>query len=302
MTEIDLALAQDWLDQYVDTSLQASSIRRLRGGMIHEVWLIETEGPPGAVVAKTNRFDQADGFRHEQAVMNWYRQHTGLPVPEPIATFADEERDLAGLLMEYVSGRTLDQARLSPLGVERLQGELAQHIGALHQHTAKNYGAQVSDHGYERWLDLFRPLILAEYQAVRDQIASRSREVIEDMLADLHHWLPEAGRPTVVHGDLWATNVMVDDNHADRPRISAFIDGTATACDPEYELSYLRLFKTADDTFFKEYERFHPIREGFDRRCRVYWLNTMMLHVRLFGDQYLPACEDLASQIARLAK
>ncbi|MBN2212074.1 MAG: fructosamine kinase family protein, partial [Sedimentisphaerales bacterium] len=68
----------------------------------------------------------------------------------------------------------------------------------------------------------------------------------------------------------------------------------------EYELAFMRVFHTVDEVFFRHYTQRHPLREGFERRCRVYWLNTMMLHVRLFGDDYLPACQVLVEEIMKL--
>ena len=53
--------------------------------------------------------------------------------------------------------------------------------------------------------------------------------------------------------------------------------------------------------FFDLYRRRHPLRPGFSRRCRVYWLNTALMHVRTFGDKYLPQCEELVQQLKALS-
>ena len=42
-------------------------------------------------------------------------------------------------------------------------------------------------------------------------------------------------------------------------------------------------------------------RPGFETRCRIYWLNTMLLHVRYFGDaHYVHASEGLARELPHL--
>ena len=62
------------------------------------------------------------------------------------------------------------------------------------------------------------------------------------------------------------------------------------------------MFRTVGAPFFREYALHHAIRKGFEIRCRVYWLNTMMLHVRAFGDaHFVAACEGLAREFDRLA-
>ena len=62
-----------------------------------------------------------------------------------------------------------------------------------------------------------------------------------------------------------------------------------------------RVFHTVDETFFGAYTKRHELRDGAERRVRVYWLNTMMIHLRLFGAEYLPACERLAGEIESLS-
>lgn len=298
---IDPAVATQLVRQRLGGSLRVTGLRKLHGGMIHCVseWL--TDGTPTTLVAKTNTLDHAAAFERELATLRFYRHHTDLPVPEPYGCVTDQELGLSGLLMETVPGRTLAEARISSKGAAQLQHDLAQHVAKLHDHHSDRFGSALGPPHHSRWLDAFAPGFEKQFAQARDQLASRSRSVIESLLQHLDDWLPAAAPPTLVHGDLWATNILVDDTHPDRPRTLAFIDCDANYCDPEYELAYLRLFHTADDTFFAAYAQHHPPRDGFERRCRVYWLNTMLLHVNLFGGRYLPACEDLVRQIRRLA-
>ena len=117
------------------------------------------------------------------------------------------------------------------------------------------------------------------------------------MLAELDKWLPEFDQPTLIHGDIWAANIMVNDTDPDKPLINAFLDVNAQFADVEYELAYLNVFHTADETFFSEYTKHHPLRPDFERRCLVYWLNTMMIHIWYFGPSYVPSCQDIARRI-----
>lgn len=306
LSAVDTDFATELVRRHVEPSLTVTAVRHLHGGMINRVVEVVTDGQPASVVAKFNDNGpgKADAFQRERKILDWYRANTEFPVPRPYATFnGDSGFSGTGLLMEKVPGVNLADARLSPRGQKSLQRDLAEHVAALHTHTRATYGSAVeeADAGYSRWLDAFRPTLEREFEAVKHLISSRNRWAVEEMIHHLDQWLPEAGRPTLVHGDLWSTNILVDDRHPDRPQILGFIDCGASFCDPEYELAYLRIFRTAGDEFFEQYAKTHPLRPGFDRRCRVYWLNTIMLHVRLFGDQYLARCEDLAGQIRQLS-
>jgi fructosamine-3-kinase len=298
---MDKATATAILRRFVNPHLTVTALRPLSGGMVNTVLELATDGEPASVVAKVSEDRGHGGFRREYDSLLWYRRHTTFPVPRPYAC-SDGCPEFRGkcLLMEKVPGRNLAEARLTREGRRHFQAELARLVADLHGHRRDTYGSALHGGTCTRWLDEFGPGIEDEFLAVRERLSPRARDGVARLLKHLDEWLPESGRPTLVHGDLWATNLMVDDADPDRPRLTAFLDGGATFREVESELAYLRVFHTADATFFEHYARRHPLREGFDRRSRVYWLNTMLLHVRHFGAEYLPACEDLARQIERL--
>ncbi len=304
--QLETDFATDLVKRYVDPDLTVTAVRHLHGGMINHVYELVTEGSatgPASVVAKVNEAGKSGAFQRELEVLRFYRSETEMPVPRPYAAFEPTgELGMCGLLMERVPGVNLADARLSARGSSVLQRQLAQHVATLHSHKRGTYGSALESVGHEKWLDAFRPTMVREFEAVKNHLSTQTRRIIHQLLDHLDRWLPEQGRPTLVHGDLWSTNILCDDSHPDRPRITAFVDCGAAYCDAEYELAYLRIFRTASDEFFEEYGRHHPIAPGFDRRCRVYWLNTILLHIRLFGDQYLARAESLAQQIAKLSK
>ena len=306
-SEIDAAAATQIVRRHLGHLGQGLTVtrqRKLHGGSINRVieWTVrDAKGKSRPIVAKLNNHRSAKLFRREMASLEVYRTRTELPVPRPLAYLENEpEFDGSGLLMERIDGVNLSEARVSPAGMRELQRDLAAHVVALHSHHRAAYGTALEKTGPRRWLDSFGPVIGEEFFRVRDAVPSATREVIDEVIRNLELWLPEQSTPTLVHGDLWSNNILVDDRHPDRPRILAFVDVSASYCDPEYELAYLRMFQTADDSFFERYRRRHPLRGGFSRRCRVYWLNTMMMHVRVFGDRYLPQLEDIVRQIRTL--
>jgi fructosamine-3-kinase len=298
---IDLEQATALVRRHLDPGLSVVNARKLYGGSIHRVVEWVTDGEPRSVVAKLHHARNVNSFRREMQSLLNYRRHTTLPVPEPWAVLADEpEFDGSGLIMEKIDGTTLADAKVSQAGMAFLQKQLARHLIDLHSHHRSTYGSALTEQGETRWLDNFRPKLQEEFTHVREFLSSNARWFIDELIHNLEDWIPEQSTPTLVHGDLWANNIMVSDAHPDEPQILAFIDGLASYCDPEYELAYLRMFQTADDSFFARYRRHHPLRPGFSKRCRVYWLNTMMMHVRVFGERYVPACENMTAQLKQL--
>lgn len=299
---IDLPAATRLVQRAVDPSLHVTAVRLLHGGMVHRVCELITDGDPPVVVAKLGTAAQQHALERERAVLDWYRVHTEMPVPRVYSVVQPlEGLDGSALLMERIGGVNLADARLSDKGKRHFQLELARHVAALHTHTRERFGSALADRvhpDYDRWSAMFRPMMQREFEAVGHLLQPRNRATVAELIDSLDRLLPGEGvAPTLIHGDLWATNIIIDDSHSDRPRITAFVDCGANFCDTEYELAYLRLFQTADDAFFAAYHRQFPPRPGWEKRFRVYWLNTMMLHVRIFGDRYVAAANDVAKQV-----
>jgi len=301
-TTISRECATELLSGFLGRPLAVTGIRRLHGGMVNSVLELSTDGEPPRVVAKLHQKVGQEGFEHEYRVLDWHRRTTGFPVPEPYGCdISGKLFDGSCLMMERLPGVNLAQARLTARQSAEIERQMALIIARLHQFKRPTYGSGLEppESGNDRWLDRFRPRITREYEAVADRLTPRARARIEDVLARLADWLPEFGDPTLVHGDLWATNILVDPSG---PHVSGFVDGGAEYAEVEYELAYLLVFRTVGAPFFREYARHHPIRPGFDVRCRVYWLNTMLLHVRAFGDtHYVTASESLAHELSGLS-
>ncbi len=297
--QVDCQVATGITRRYIDPRLTITSIRKLYGGSINRVQQWFSDGLPEVIVAKLNSRPDGRMFEREMAYLELFRDQTQLPVPEPFAWFSNDiDFGGSGLLMGKVDAVTLSDARLSPAGVRYFQHELARHLAALHDHHRETYGSVLDPVGQTKWLDAYQPAFEMEFRAVRDVLSSRSREIVDRLILHLDQWLPEESRPTLIHGDLWATNILIDDSHPDKPGIKAFIDASASYCDPAYELAYLRIFHTAGDEFFSVYSQYHPLGSSFHRRCRVYWLGTLMMQLRLYGHSYLPACEKAIQDIA----
>lgn len=298
-TTITTACATELVRRIVGEPLTVTGISRLHGGMVNSVLELSTDGEPARLVAKLSAEVGHRGFEREHDVLRWHRDNSPLPVPEPLGFDTSGELFPGScLLLERLPGANLAQVRLSPAETASVEREMAGILADMHGLTRKTYGTALlpAGEGKRRWLDVFTPKITREYEQVAARLSPETRRHVDRVLSELESWLPECGRPTLVHGDLWSTNIMVARGADGGPRISGFVDGAADFADVEYELAYLLVFNTVGQAFFGEYARFRPLREGFELRCRVYWLHTMLLHVRAFGDRhYVANSEALAA-------
>ena len=116
---------------------------------------------------------------------------------------------------------------------------------------------------------------------------------VESFAANLGEFIEEPEHPSLLHGDIWTTNVLAANGH-----ISAFLDPAVYYGHPEIELAFITLFSTFGTPFFDAYHALRPIRPGFfETRRDIYNLYPLLVHARLFGASYLSSVE---STLARL--
>jgi protein-ribulosamine 3-kinase len=88
-------------------------------------------------------------------------------------------------------------------------------------------------------------------------------------------------KPSLLHGDLWSGNYMVDEN------------GDAVLIDPavyyghrEADLGMTKLFGGFNSEFYKAYNEIFPLEDGYEYRENIYKLYHVLNHLNLFGGGY----------------
>ncbi|WP_374762924.1 fructosamine kinase family protein [Yunchengibacter salinarum] len=148
----------------------------------------------------------------------------------------------------------------------------------------------------ENWPGFFRARRLMP--VMRDaraegRLSDGLTERLETLMADLDRLLPKRPAPGLVHGDLWAGNMLLNGD-----RLAGLIDPALFFGHREMDLAMIDLMGGLGDPFFEEYDAAYPIRAGFFRTRRlVYQLWPLLVHVRLFGGMYK---QQLSSTLDRL--
>lgn len=296
-------LATELLREHFNPLVTVTDVRKLYGGSVNRVLEFVLDREPGSVVAKIHDTSVKGFFQAEVDSLRFYKFRTHFPVPNLLAWIEDDDAfDGTMLILSKVKGTTLESANITERGRAYFQTELAAAISELHAHQTEHFGPVSGRQTYDNWLDVFGPIATKIVEENRGLLPSASREVVDHIARHLDHWLDHKAKPTLIHGDLWANNIMIDDAHPDQPRILAFIDSHASFADPEYELAYLQLFGTGGKVFFRQYAKAHRLSSSYDRRAKVYWMFTLLQNAQRYGDKYIPQCERLAHDLRRLAR
>lgn len=112
-------------------------------------------------------------------------------------------------------------------------------------------------------------------EVLPDEVASRLRRARPALAARLDH----DAVPSLLHGDLWSGNVL----HG-----RWFIDPAVCRGDRELDLAFLALFGGVPDAFAAGYDATWPRDDGWRDRLPLLQLYHLLVHVRLFGQSYVP--------------
>jgi fructosamine-3-kinase len=111
------------------------------------------------------------------------------------------------------------------------------------------------------------------------------RERIDRLAARLGALLPADPPPSLLHGDLWTGNILVQGG-----RLAALIDPACYHGHAEVDLAMLRLFGALPEEYWEAYGAPEP---DWEERLPVYQLFPALVHLRLFGASYAPMVERL---------
>jgi len=101
----------------------------------------------------------------------------------------------------------------------------------------------------------------------------------EQRMVELLGAAPEL--PSILHGDLWSGNFIVDERGE-----ACLIDPAAYYGHREADLAMTRLFGGFGTEFYAAYDEASPLAPGHEDRLSIYQLYHLLNHLNLFGSAY----------------
>ena len=247
--------------------------RALAGGDLNAVVRLRLAAG-GTAVAKTG-----PAPRGEAAMLDAIRA-AGVPAPEVLAV-----TDRVLVLEDLPDRGGLDDAGWEALGaaLRRLHGAVGATYGWPDDYA---FGAvTIRNAPCESWPEFWAERrLLSEAGALPAAFARR----LEALARDLPNRLPGHPAAALLHGDLWAGNVLAADGH-----FTALIDPACYHGHGEVDLAMLRLFGRPGAGFLSGYG---PLEPGSEDRQAIYQLWPAIVHLRLFGGGYAGMLDGLLSR------
>jgi len=268
--------------------------RALPGGDIADVSLLTLENHT-KIVAKRPRADQPDTTAVEAHMLSHLAEQSLLPVPKVLL-------QSAGLLvLAYIPNKgTEDGAAAAE--------DIAKHVADLHhvrpKATKPYYGHEQDTYigplpqinsVSKNWVRFFadqRLLAMAKSCVNTYRLDGQTMARIENLAGKLKNLLPATPESSLLHGDLWAGNMLIDGDH-----VAAFIDPAISYGHREMDLAFIDLMGGLAPNFFEVYQDLYPLDPGFhEERKALYQLWPLLVHVRLFGGGYVQQVEAILNR------
>ena len=287
----DLELATDEAERLLGAWLghpaTCTAVVPLKGGLVNSVFRLEFDQSPFHAVVKIHGID-GDTFAEEAQALGYLAGETSCPVPRVhLHDGTGSVVPHAFLLLEHVPGMCLQGLELDPADRAAIDVQLAGVLSELHRHHGESWGPPGAEPGAPNWGDVVTARLaeVRESAAVEARLAPDVLTLVDEAIELAGPELADAGAPTLVHGDVWDGNLMVQ-QEGGRWRIAGLLDPNLQFADVELELAYLEVFDNQREAFFAAYTAVHPLRPGYERRRLFYWLHTALLHVVLFDEEF----------------
>ena len=268
------------------------SLSSLSGGCISDAFKVSTLDGSNYFL-KYNPSTSNDMFIKEANGLKELSKANAIRIPEVLSFDGDF------ILLEYIltGNKNLPAAKLRQAGKNFFE-EFGRSFAKLHKHTSESFGfyednyigsnpqKNIPDENEKSsWVNFyFKKRILYQLQ-LAEQLGNSTPELrkgitklenkIQDIIGDTQD------KPSLLHGDLWGGNYMVDEN------------GDAVLIDPavyyghrEADLGMTKLFGGFSSEFYHAYNETFPIEDGYEYRENIYKLYHVLNHLNLFGGGY----------------
>jgi len=176
--------------------------------------------------------------------------------------------------------------------------EFGRNFAAMHKYTSDNYGffennfigsnPQINipeQNEKSNWFEFyFNKRILFQLQLAEK--LGNSTEELRKGISKLENKISEIiddseEKPSLLHGDLWSGNYMVDESGS-----AVLIDPAVYYGHREADLGMTKLFGGFNSEFYSAYHEEFPLKDGYEYRENIYKLYHVLNHLNLFGGGY----------------
>ena len=269
------------LPEELIADLDVIRVTPVRGGDIARAYRLDT--PSGPVFLKTHPSPTRMLFEREARGLRALREAAPpeLRIPEVLAASP------RGLVLEWIDegGRGPTTESALGVGLARLHSLPAPHFGGLDGDTSGYLGSvEVDLTPASSWSEFYlerRVLPLTRRAVAEKRVPAKALRLLDVLSPRVDELCGPPEPPSLVHGDLWAGNRLVDVTG-----VNWLIDPAAHYAHREFDLAMMALFGGFGAEAFASYNETHPLADGWQDRIPWHHLTPLLVHAILFGGGY----------------
>lgn len=275
------------LSQKAGHPVQVMNTASVGGGSINEAYRLETiDGLFFVKINSASRYPKM--FEKEALGLQLLSDANEIPVPEVIE-YGETGTDVFLVL------RFIDSAKATKTFWE----DFGKRMAKLHQHTNKLFGLEhdnyigslhQSNRQHETWSAFFiqeRLEPLAKMAFDSHLLTSKDLRSLENFENKLDDIFPKE-EPSLLHGDLWSGNFMVNEKGN-----AAIIDPAVYYGHREMDLGMSQLFGGFHPLFYEAYNKEFVLEKGWKQRIEFCNLYPLLVHINLFGGGYVGSFQSI---------
>lgn len=274
------------LTQWKGSPVKINNLKDLAGGCINRA--VRAETSEGVFFIKSNSGSKKTLFETEAQGLQILKATGVIDIPEVLSV--GQENDVIYLIMEFIEKAPPEKQFWENFGIS---------LAELHKVTNEHYGLKFDNYigslpqsnaAEKDWIVFFReqrlqPQLKLAFDTGKSE--KKTLDLFECLFLKLSDLLvPE--KPSLLHGDLWSGNFMIN------------AKGSVTLIDPavyfghrEAELAFTTLFGGFDERFYRSYSECWPLEPGYENRFDIYNLYPLLVHVNLFGGSYIQSVNSI---------
>lgn len=248
---------------------------------------------------KANEKSNVDFFVKEAHSLKAIESTKTIATPKVLGlgTENGEEVGYSFLLLDFIELGNLDEtfwekfaeklAQMHKADTKNFIPETAFNKGCIFGFYENNYIGRTEQINTpkESWIDFFRENRLEpQFKMAENHFENKDFKLIEKFLNNLGSFLVEPKKPSLLHGDLWAGNVMC----TTKPE-AMIIDPACYVGNPEADIAMTELFGGFSGKFYATYKETGLLQPNYADRRDIYNLYHLLNHLNMFGKTYLSA-------------
>lgn len=274
-------------------NVRLGNYRQLGGGDFAQSWrgeVIETEVKSTLnvgqfIFVKTHSNPPRHHFSTEARGLTLLREADALNVPG-VLMVSDDPPCLA---LEWIEegARGLSSEVALGEGLAKLHSATCTHFGRVDERSTGSLG--LPNTPGDSWAQFYatqRLLPLANIAHDRQSLSTKTLKKLERVANRLDSWVASDVAPSLLHGDLWAGNRLVDHTGC-----NWLIDPACHGGHREFDLAMMRLFGGFGEQAFQVYNEQYPLADGWQERIQLHQLAPLVVHAIKFGRAYVDSVE-----------